>query len=399
MTPQEFAVREQVLRGQVPGIVKEAVAEIERAAPTYVRPHDARYSEVIGQAVEWLISHFLDLLADPETPSDDLLEFFRRVGVGEAREGRSADLLQTSIRTGAGIAVQRLTEALEDEGLGVPASTIAQVSHAVFIYLNRIAAVVAEGHAEGQASTEGRFQGRHRRLVNLLISDPGPALAEIQDAARKAEWPLPRSVAAVALHHRGHVAVHRPMLPADVLLCFHLPEPALVVADPQGPGRRAMLENGLRDWIAAIGPTVEITRVGKSLGWARRALHLARTGVIADGALIDTADHMPIMVMMRDHELVEQITADRLAPLMRVKQPQRYRLAETLLTYIEAGFNAAEVSVRLHVHAQTIRYRIRQLEALFGDDMHHPVRQLELHMVLHAWLATAGQDTDHHASP
>jgi hypothetical protein len=376
MTPQQFTLREHVLRSQVPGIVKEAVAEIERAAPTYVRPHDARYSEVIGQAVEWLISHFLDLLADPETSSDDLLEFFRRVGAGEAREGRSADLLQTSIRTGAGIAVQRLTEALENEGLGVPASTIAQVSHAVFIYLNRIAAVVAEGHAEGRASTEGEFQGRHRRLVNLLIADPAPSLAEVQEAARKAG-----------------------MLPADVLLGFHLPEAALIVADPQGPGRRAMLEHGLRDWIAAVGPTVQITRAGKSLGWARRALDLARTGVIGDGPLIDTADHMPIMVMMRDRDLVEQITADRLAPLMQVKQPQRSRLAETLLTYIEAGFNAAEVSVRLHVHAQTIRYRIRQLEALFGDDMHHPVRQLELHMILHAWLATAGQDTEHPAAP
>ena len=51
------------------------------------------------------------------------------------------------------------------------------------------------------------------------------------------------------------------------------------------------------------------------------------------------------------------------------------------------GFNATAVSGHLHVHPQTVRYRFRQLEELFGNSIYATSDRLELHMALRAWLA------------
>ncbi|MFG2007205.1 PucR family transcriptional regulator [Spirillospora sp. NPDC048911] len=372
------------LRPSVPGIAAEAVRRIEEQVPEFLRPGDPRYIEALGLGVEYAIGHFLDLLADPGTDSAEVLEFWRRVGVGEAIEGRTLDAWQSSIRIGAGVAVERLTERAEELGYRASAAIVAGVANAVFRYLNQLAEVVAAGHADAAARAAGTHQDRRRRLLDLLLGEPAPELKDLREPAREAGWPLPRTVAAVALRERGPDA-RRPAVPPDVLIGLHLPRPCLIVPDPDGPGRHQILRR-LRGWTAAIGPTVEITGLATSMRWAADALELAGQGLIDAAEPIVAETHMPIILMMRERELVDRMIKRRLAPLRAVRPAQRYRLAETLLTCLECGFNATEVAGRLHVHAQTVRYRIRQLEELFGDGIHATGGRLELHMALRAWL-------------
>ncbi|WP_395103445.1 helix-turn-helix domain-containing protein [Actinomadura sp. SCN-SB] len=379
------------LRGQVPEIVQEAVAEIERGVPWYARPHDPRYSRVLEQAVERAVAHFADLLADPDASSAETMEFFRRLGADEAREGRDLDPLRAALRTGAGVAVRRLTEASERTRHRVTATMIAQVARSVLAYLDRLAAVVAEGHAEGQAEVAARGageydDGRRRALLDLLLSEPPPRPAQLGEPARRAGWPLPRAVAAVALRERRPGA-RPPSPPGDVLTGMHLDEPCLIVPDPDDPGRRRALRDGLSDWVAAIGPSVAPAESGRSLRWARQTLDLATGGVIAHDGLVATTDHTPILLMTQDRDLLERAVSGRLRPLLKLRPAQRRRLAETFLVALECGFNTVQVSSRLRVHPQTIRYRVRQLETFFGEDIYAPGHRLEFHMLLHAWLA------------
>jgi sugar diacid utilization regulator len=172
-----------------------------------------------------------------------------------------------------------------------------------------------------------------------------------------------------------------------VLVGLHRAEPCLIVPDPEGPGRARLLEHRLDGWTAAIGPAVEPGGATRSLRWARDALDLADEGLIEDATPIAADRHMPIIVMMRERELVEKVIERRLAPLLAARPAPRHRLAETLLASMECGFNATAVSTHLHVHPQTVRYRFRQLEDLFGDTVHATADRLELHMALRAWLA------------
>ncbi|MFC9969720.1 PucR family transcriptional regulator [Spirillospora sp. NPDC127200] len=373
------------LREHVPGIAAEAARRIEKELPEFRRPHDPRYAETLGLGVEYAIGHFLELMADPDTGSAEVLRFWRRVGAGEAGEGRGLDAWQAAARIGAGVAVERLTERAEALGHRTGAATVGAIANAVFGYLNQLAAAVAEGYAEAEADAAGTVQGQRRRLLDLLLTRPVPDQRDLAEVARRAEWPLPRTAAAVALRERRS-GVRPPAPPTDLLSGLHLPEPCLIVPDPDGPGRAQSMERHLRGWSAAIGPTVEVTELAKSLRWARQALALAGEGLIDDGRPIVAERHMPIIVMMQERELVERVIQRRLAPLFTVRPAQRYRLAETLLVSLECGFNATEVAGRLHLHAQTVRYRLRQLGELFGDALHATAGRLELHMALEAWL-------------
>lgn len=372
------------LREHVPGIAAEAVRRIERRLPEFVRPHDPRYARAVQLGVECAIGHFLELMADPAAPSAEVVEFWRQIGVGEASEGRTLDSWQAATRIGTGLAVERLTDHAERMGYRTSPAIIAAIANAALDYLNQLAAIVAEGHADTAARAAGALQDHRRRLIGLLLDGASPA--DLKGAAREADWALPRTLAVVALREDGADARH-PSLPPDVLPGLHLGEPCLIVPDPEGPGRARMLERQLHGWTAAIGPAVGVGEVGTSLRLARETLALACEGLIRGATPIPAERHMPILVMMRERALVEKVIDRRLAPLLRTRPAQRYRLVETLLACLEHGFNATEVSGHLHLHPQTVRYRLRQLDDLFGDAVHATTDRLELHMALRAWLA------------
>ncbi|MGI8332978.1 PucR family transcriptional regulator [Actinomadura scrupuli] len=380
------------LRPSVPEVARQAVLEIQREIPEYVRPHDPRYDRVLRLAVEYAVGHFIDLMAAPDTPWDEILDFFHQVGAGEAGEGRSLDVWQTSARLAARVAIQHLSEGLAPAlGAAPPPSVFGRLTASLFAYLDRIAEAVMAGFAEATERAADVSQSR-RALLDLLISEPAVPVEKMTDLAGAAGWAIPSAVAAVAVHEGDGRPTHQPGLPPDVLAGLHLPEPCLIVPDPEGPGRRRMLELGLRGRAAAVGPAVGVTEVRKSLRWARRALALVQRGAISGDNPIMVTEHLPALVILRQPELVEGVAARRLAPLMTVRLRQRRSLAETLQACLECGFNATEVAGRLRMHPQTIRYRLRQLQALFGEDMYDPRLRLELQIVLRAWLAAAEGD-------
>lgn len=78
------------------------------------------------------------------------------------------------------------------------------------------------------------------------------------------------------------------------------------------------------------------------------------------------------------------LRAAQLAPLERLRPAQQDRLAETLLAWLQHGCYANEVAVCVHVHPQTVRYRLRQVDDLFGDQLRDPDRRFELEIALRA---------------
>jgi sugar diacid utilization regulator len=161
----------------------------------------------------------------------------------------------------------------------------------------------------------------------------------------------------------------------------------IVPADgPAASPRR--LPGGLRDWTAAIGPPVEVTGAARSRRWAGQALELAREGLIPQDGPVVATDHLPLLMLTREPGLVAAVGDQRLAPLDSVRPSVRHELALTWLTLMECHFRARVAAERLHVHPQTVRYRLRRLEELFGEELYDPAHQLETHLLLRARLTT-----------
>ena len=57
-------------------------------------------------------------------------------------------------------------------------------------------------------------------------------------------------------------------------------------------------------------------------------------------------------------------------------------MRETLRAYLDHRGNAAAMATDLHLHPQTVRYRLRQLRELFGDELEDPEARFELELAL-----------------
>ncbi len=165
-------------------------------------------------------------------------------------------------------------------------------------------------------------------------------------------------------------------------------DPCLLVPDPDGPGRPAALDRALhhpalRGRTATIGPSVPLARAAQSLRWARHARALAQAGIIPDGCgPIRCDQHLSTLLILADEDLAATLSRRRLAPLASLRPTQRDRIAETLLAWLQLGENAAEVAQRIHVHPQTVRYRLRQIHDLFGDQLRDPDLRFDLQLAL-----------------
>ncbi|HEY6501848.1 MAG TPA: helix-turn-helix domain-containing protein [Streptosporangiaceae bacterium] len=396
----------EVLRMESPVSIAEISTAIESEVAEYTRPFDPSYARALGQAVQHAVDTFIDRVAHPGTPMAAILTEFRGIGATEAREGRSLEPLQAALRLGARVGWRRLCVIAAEQGLD--ALALGRAGEAIFVYLDELADASAQGYREARAEFAGERERRRRRLLDLILTDP-PAPAEaVTEAARAAGWPLPTQVALVALGEPQPTATaSHPdtlSLPDDVLADWSRQQPCLLIPDPDQAGRMATAARALAGWSAAAGPAEPLTRAAASLRWARRALQLADRGIITGRdpdshgpdahdpgsrlphhrGLIRCDEHLASLMIFGDEELTQALCAARLAPLQRLRPAQRDRLAGTLLIWLQHGCNANEVAARMHVHPQTVRYRLRQVDDLFGDQLRDPDRRFELEIALRA---------------
>ncbi|MGN6175779.1 MAG: PucR family transcriptional regulator [Streptosporangiaceae bacterium] len=370
-------------------VTKEMIEAIQCGVPEYARPLDDTYRAGVRHAVTHAVHEFVDRLVDPGAPHDRATEVFRNIGRNEASEGRSLEPLQNALRLGARVAWRRLGQRAARGAMD--SSVLAQMGEAIFLYLDEGAGAGSRGCAEATAEVGGAMERRRRRLLDLIVVDPPASHDAIADLAQAARWVLPRQVAALALEPRGpgHPGP-LPALPPDVLIDLTRRDPCALVPDPDGPGRAQVIERGLRGWTGAVGPAVPLDRASSSLRWARQALGLAKRGMAKRGmapapaGIVRCAGQLATLAILADEELARTLAAIRLAPLRPRRPVQQETLSETLLAWLQSGGNAREVARRLHIHPQTARYRLRQLQLLFGDALHEPDARFELEIALRA---------------
>lgn len=248
------------------------------------------------------------------------------------------------------------------------------------------------------AEEAGDADQLRRRLLAALVSATPTPLPVVTGLARAAGWPLPRRVAAVALAEGTRYVPGLP--PPGALADLDRPGPCLLLPDPDGPGRQQATETALRAWLArsriqengnqgqplaAVGPAVPLAGASGSLRWAGQALALGKCGLAsARDGIVWSGEHLATLVLLADADLAGILSREVLAPLGRLRPEQADRLAATLLAWLESADDASAAARRLHVHPQTIRYRLRQLAGLFGDALTEPDARFRLLLALRA---------------
>jgi hypothetical protein len=365
------------VRSCLDGIAAEMTAEILQAVPEYSRIQDGTYATNIRRASELTARDFVERVTEGTFDGSSVREMFRETGRIEAGLGRDLGTLQTAMHVGARVMWRRLSERLVE--LESPAGVVGTIADSLFSHFAANATAAAEGHAQGRIRLADQIQLHRHRLVDLLLATPPPSSGAIADLARDARWPTPETVTVVVVPGLGTLD-----LPPGVLPGLHRLEPCLVVPDPDESGLLGDVEKSLHGLPAVVGPSVPLADAAVSLRRSLEALELRRRGILDGFGVIRTADHLSTLLMFQNEDLLATLIDVRLAPFRQVRPAQRDRLAETLLVWLETAHDANAAASRLFVHPQTIRYRIRRLEELFGDRLYEPDSRLELELALRA---------------
>jgi DNA-binding PucR family transcriptional regulator len=137
----------------------------------------------------------------------------------------------------------------------------------------------------------------------------------------------------------------------------------------------------LRGAGAVVGATVPLDRLPASVGLAEQALRLKH--LLPDDPLF-VDEHLDAMLVHRDDRLLAALRRQYLAPLAGLRESTRDRLCETLTSWLLNLGNRKAVAEQLHIHPQTVRYRLSRLRELFGPALDDPATRAALLLAL-AW--------------
>ncbi|MGW7441733.1 PucR family transcriptional regulator [Streptomyces sp. NPDC054849] len=357
----------RVLRRELPALAAEIVEELLHGIPEFsalIDDNDAIDDELLCQRVEKALLSALGYQEQTREQTPDKDEYQSESEDEIEDRSRFESKVGDRAESGAGPRVEVRAAARADTG--------AEVGHRI----REDCEVTHEGRDEGVREGDRARQD----LFKTLTDDRAASESSLSELAEAAGWPLPPAVRAIVPATPGEAHQLAAVLDDNVLAGMFAGRPCLLVPSPD-PDTRAPMEHLLRGRFAAVGHAVPLRDTASSLRWALRlfALTPARPGLDARPVFVD--DHLSTLLLLQDEPLAHALAARWLRPLADLTPRQSERLEVTLLAWLEGG-GAPEAAKALSVHPQTVRYRMRQLEKLFGTGLRDPRTRFELEMAL-----------------
>ena len=133
--------------------------------------------------------------------------------------------------------------------------------------------------------------------------------------------------------------------------------------------------------VAKLGRIDEATREAR---WAQEAGRDSDAVINVYGK--DTSPFLPRSIA-EGEAVVDQV----LGPVLAYDSANDSQLMRSLIAYFEANRSWQEAADALHVHRQTLIYRISKIEKLSGRRMQDVAQQTELYLALQTWLMLNGR--------
>jgi hypothetical protein len=255
----------------------------------------------------------------------------------------------------------------------------------VMLYVDTLCAVVTETYLAERARLVSEEERGARELVERIV-DGTPLTAEERELAGRLDVPL------------RHCYVPFAAAIPDASPRRH----AMLAARLRGDGRLAVSEGDRVFGLALAAPEAGDLHEGPqallaladetpraSLAAVREELQLlvdhGRRARLA-GVLTPTS-HAIELLLARSPRIAAALCACVLEPLRRGGEGAD--LIHTLRTLVRCGFDRADTSRALHVHRNTLGYRVRRIEQLAGIDLARPRDAACVYLALAAELEAA----------
>jgi hypothetical protein len=392
ITSDDLARLVPLLSDQLPDILTEVRARLQDGWPDYATYLDQEQVEVTAAArafLTWLVDFASVRLPAGQPPAEVAeaveavdpphLAMFEVIGRLESREGRDLSLLLSAYQVGGRVAWRYVSRAALQ--LGVEPGQLAALAEAVFVFVDQLSAASARGYVREQSEAAAEREHRREELVDLLLSARADQPA-LRSAATRAGWALPKEAAIVLTDPENPIG--QTFLSRLDSRTLPVRRPGLVgavVPDPLAPGQRARLSRALRGAGAVVGPPVPLAQLPASVAIAQTAAELRRRGVLTDDPVL-AEEHLDAILVHRDPWLLATLQRRVLQPLQDQSPASRERLIETLRAWLRHFGDHRAIAAELHIHPQTVRYRMNQLSNLFGSTLDSPELRVQLLLAL-----------------
>src|SRR3954466_7763517 len=351
--------------------------------PAYDRPLQGDFGERVKGSTASSVERFLALIAGEErdvrgTSSDLYVE----LGRNEVRSGRPIDTLLGAYRIGARVMWRGF--AAEGRAAGIEPDVLYRLAEALFAYVDELSHESSDGYAEALALRHGARERERERLLEVLMRRQPAEPVVVYAQAARAEWNVPEEVAPVATPSARMPArqlEHR--LPDGSMAATLDGMTVALVPELDPPGRTAERGGALEGAPGARGAQVPSLEAAEEVERAVLAVALQQAGVLPADGIAAPADPLVALTPPRDPERARSLAERALAPLDRLSPATKQKLTETLACWLDPACNPGETARALHVHMQTLRYRLRQLEEIFGEEcLGDGDKRLELQLAL-----------------
>ncbi|MFD1826102.1 MULTISPECIES: helix-turn-helix domain-containing protein [Mumia] len=391
--PDVPATLVNTFKPHLPALVARITDRIQEHVPAYAGPAIGRRHKLISMAVNGAIKQFVDLATGKSAGSNRVDDLFRQMGYGEAAAGHDLSSLRSALKLGTREAWDELRALASGQGLS--ADLLGRLGDILFTYIDHLTEQVGIGYeAALQARERDVNVVRARLLASILKRAPAD---EIETLSTNAAWPLPARFVVFSADARGEVTVpDLAEVETSILGRIDVTPALFVCASDATPGIIEYLRGNAPGVRIAMSWPVSIDEVPDARRWTIRTLELADQDVIPNQAVLECEKHRTQIWLHAEPALRRRLTQELLRPLLAETQNSREILSETLLAWLESRDSAPAIAARLGVHPQTVRYRWKRINELFGEKLHDSEFVVQLTMLLKASvpLWVAGDQSD-----
>ena len=307
------------------------------------------------------------------------------VGEAEAEHGIPIDDLLGVWRIGLQVVVARARELAAVLDLGDAAAL--DFVQRVLAWSDVAMGATARAHRAAELEISRRDQGR-RAAFTAGVLQGTLAAAVIRKEANAHGIDMRREYVAI----RGRPADGMASWQLERALGFHTAAPhrsgLSTVIDGDVAGFLSSAPKELAEGLVGIGPPRTVEQLAESFRVATRAMTTA-AGFGLTG-LHDLGSLGVRPAIAADHDVAEALGARYLAPVAATASGRE--ILSTLTSWFEHDMHVERAAEALHIHQNTLRYRIARFEELTGTSLRDTNVALEVWWALQAAAAIAGGD-------
>jgi PucR C-terminal helix-turn-helix domain len=375
------------LRARVPALTRRAVARLRSELPVYAQLPAEELSGDIADIVQRTLRLYADAIERRRPASEAELGRQRESAAQRAEEGVPLDAILTAYHLGTAMCWEEVAAGAVPGDL----PDLQELFGLTLAVQRQLSSAVSGAYLQARQILDGEeHRGRHALMAALLAGEPpaGPGAAALYVAATLVLDPHPDESAPGA---RAAIASRRKVRRVRTVLDEYAePLTALdsaggtvllpVAAAPPWPDLCGLVSRAGR---AAGTP---VTAAAEVVEPAAIPAAVARNGEVV--ALVRRTGRPPGLYRLADVLLDYQLTrpSEALPALAALLEPLAGRpdLLDTLESYVSHALDRRTTAASLHVHPNTVDYRLRRITVLTGL---HPGRPADLQYLNAALLA------------